>query len=97
VKEYRNEYASHACVPHSVRAESARRARIAYMQKRRGMEFRQELARLRALPKITGEDLAACFQRVRDCGYEAGYQKGWATGLARKARVNVSHMERKPA
>ena len=83
VKFWKCRYASMACVPHALRVETGRRARLAYTRQQRIVRWRGELQRLRALPMITGEDLAATFDWVAKAGYQSGYQVGLRRGSAR--------------
>lgn len=68
-------YCCLAHVPKEARQQGGRKSGADRQAKARLTKFKAELARLRALPKITGEDLLASFQSIADRVYQDGY---WA-------------------
>jgi len=62
-----------ACVPIELRREAGRRGRVTYARQQRIRRYLTELARLRALPRITAEDITVSLAAVELRGWTNGY------------------------
>lgn len=80
VKFRRCRYASHACVPKSLRAENCRRGRATYAYRCRMRIFNAEVAALNGR-SVTREDLLAVFMRIYTRAYNSGFRTGQRGGI----------------
>lgn len=88
VRRSENRYASHACVPKSLRLAGIMKGRRNFAYRRRALFFRAEHQRLTAAGgRLTTEDLLETFARVYERGYANGHQtasKRWRAAQRRR-------------
>lgn len=86
----RPRFCSVACVPRQFRVEAGRKGRQAYIIRRRLALFREELKRLQALERITGEELSASFMAIYSRGWDNGYSTCQTKWLRRERLRKVA-------